>query len=97
MCQNTQSINRWYFCSEKLRSDVASEHSEPALARTRQVVSGVMERLNLLLQVTIAVDTRCNVGISRSISHMPQQGGKLDMRYDRFKAVVWLLEIKQFL
>ena len=48
---------------------VAGAGWKRALPRTQAVVHGVLERLNLLLHVTIAPES--GVGITRSVSHMP--------------------------
>ncbi len=41
------------------------------MARTRQVVDGLLERLNLLLYVTIAPEEG-TAGLTRSLSVMPE-------------------------
>ena len=63
--------------SEKLETEVATDTpasdlpagGRRALPRTQAVVHGVLERLNLLLHVTIAPES--GAGLTRSVSHMP--------------------------
>ena len=73
-----------YVSSEKLVSAAAlpKDSQATSLSKTRQVVCGLLERLDLLLQVTIAPSEGDGAsGIKRSVSHMPEpykQGGKFD-------------------
>ena len=61
-------------CREKLDSEVASEIQAgvetKTMPKTTQLVNGLLERLNLLLHVTIAPE---GGGLTRSVSHMPEK------------------------
>ncbi len=68
------SPGSWFF-RERLETEIVSEHpacedvQTKPLPRTRAVVMGLLERLNLLLQVTIAPDSSTLV---RSTSVLPE-------------------------
>ena len=83
---------RFIIRREKLESEVASEISagvEPkAMPKTTQLVNGLLERLNLLLHVTIAPE---GGGLTRSVSHMPEKTASkfLNQFLKRNKSMLW--------
>ena len=58
---------------EKLESELAllcADETRPRMEKTEAVVAGLLERLNLLLHVTIALEG--STGLTRSMSQMPE-------------------------
>ena len=69
------TLNVSIICSrEKLEAEVAAENVSnkevKPMPKTALLVNGLLERLNLLLHVTIAPE---GGGITRSVSHMPEK------------------------